>query len=98
MALVEVHDSTELHRALETDARIVGVNSRNLHTLSVDPETLYRLAAEIPDRIVAVAESGLRMPAELHRLSDAGYDAFLVGERLVSSPEPDRALRELRGA
>jgi indole-3-glycerol phosphate synthase len=96
-ALVEVHDAAELTRALAAGARIVGVNSRNLHTLTVDPETLDRAAAEMPDDVVAVAESGLKAPSDLQRLSDLGYDAFLVGERLVTASEPDRALRELRG-
>lgn len=95
-ALVEVHDARELRRALNVGARLIGVNSRNLHTLAVDPEVLLRLATEIPDEVIAVAESGLRTPDDLRRLSDAGYDAFLVGERLVTAPDPGAALRELR--
>jgi indole-3-glycerol phosphate synthase len=97
-ALVEVHDDTELQRALDAGARIVGVNSRNLRTLAVDREVLDGLAADVPDGIIAVAESGLRTLVDLRRLADAGYDAFLVGERLIAAPEPDAALRELRGA
>lgn len=95
-SLVEVHHPRELRRALDVGARLVGVNSRNLHTLSVDPDVLLRLAAEIPDEVSAVAESGLRTRDDLRRLSDAGYDAFLVGERLVAAADPGAALQELR--
>ena len=97
-ALVEVHDEIELERALAAEARIIGVNSRNLRTLAVDPGVLERLARSLPKGIVAVAESGLKMPSDLHRLAEARYDAFLVGERLVSAADPGAALRELRGA
>ena len=95
--LVEVHDRQELRRAVAAEARVIGVNSRNLHTLTVDPDVLLRLGADIPDDVVAVAESGLKTPAELSRLAEAGYDAFLVGERLVTAADPGAALRELRG-
>ena len=95
-ALVEVHDEEELRRALVAEARIIGVNSRNLRTLGVDPAVLDRLRTAIPDDVVSVAESGLRTPADVRRLMDIGYDAFLVGERLMSASDPGAALRELR--
>jgi indole-3-glycerol phosphate synthase len=94
-ALVEVHDERELDRALDAGARILGVNNRNLRTLTVDAETTARLGARIPAGVVGVAESGLRSRADLTRLSNAGYRAFLVGERLVSAANPGAALREL---
>jgi indole-3-glycerol phosphate synthase len=94
-ALVEVHDQRELDRALEAEARLVGVNNRDLKTLEVRLETGLSLAAEIPDEVVAVAESGIREGADLRRLRDAGYDAFLVGEHLMAAPDPGAALREL---
>lgn len=96
-ALVEVHDEAELDRALAGGATIVGVNSRNLRTLSVDLTVLDRIAAVLPRHVTAVAESGIRTSADLSRLSDAGYHAFLVGERLITRPDPGAALRELRG-
>jgi indole-3-glycerol phosphate synthase len=95
-ALVEVHDEAELDRALAGGATIIGVNSRNLRTLSVDPTVLDRIAAVLPRDVTAVAESGIRTSADLSRLSDAGYHAFLVGERLMTCPDPGAALRELR--
>jgi indole-3-glycerol phosphate synthase len=95
-ALVEVHDRTELARALEAGAEIVGVNSRNLRTLHVDLTVFERLARDMPPQITLVAESGIRAAADLSRLSNLGYHAFLVGERLIAQPDPGAALRELR--
>lgn len=96
-ALVEAHDADEVRLALDCGAAIVGVNSRNLRTLDVEPELHDRLAPLIPSRVVSVAESGLREPADLRRLERAGYTAFLVGERLIVHPDPGAALRRLRG-
>ena len=95
-ALVEVHDSEELRRAVDAGARAVGVNSRNLRTLAVEPGVLDALAAQLPAGVTAVAESGIRSREDLNRLSDAGYHAFLVGERLIAQADPGAALRELR--
>jgi indole-3-glycerol phosphate synthase len=94
-ALVEVHDRPELDRALAAGARVVGVNNRDLRTLAVSLGTSLDLAPAIPDDVVAVAESGIRTGADVRRLRDAGFDAFLVGERLMSAPEPGAALRRL---
>lgn len=96
-ALVEVHDSNELARAVEAGAEVIGVNSRNLRTLSVDQDVLDRVVADIPSLVVKVAESGITSAEDIARLSRAGYDAFLVGERLIARPDPGAALRELRG-
>jgi indole-3-glycerol phosphate synthase len=94
-ALVEVHEPGELSVALDAGARVVGVNNRSLKTLAVDGRTAFDLAARIPDDVVAVAESGLRVHDDLRRLLEAGYDAFLVGERLVTAVEPGQALAAL---
>ncbi|HUF48132.1 MAG TPA: indole-3-glycerol phosphate synthase TrpC [Vicinamibacterales bacterium] len=94
-ALVEVHDAAELEYALAADATIVGVNSRNLRTLEVHVSTFDALAPRIPSTVVAVAESGLRTGAELGRLAGLRYDAFLLGERLVTSPDAGGALADL---
>ena len=95
-ALVEVHDEEEMGRAVDAGTRIVGVNSRNLRTLDVDPGVHDRLAAKLPAGVVAVAESGLRSRSDLDRLENAGYHAFLVGERLIAEPDPGAALKALR--
>jgi indole-3-glycerol phosphate synthase len=94
-ALVEVHDATELDRAIAAGAAIVGVNSRNLRTLEVSPAVHEQLASRIPRGVVAVAESGLRSAADLGRRRGLGYHAFLVGERLVTEPDPGAALAGL---
>jgi indole-3-glycerol phosphate synthase len=94
--LVEVHDETELDRALAHGATIIGVNNRNLRTLHVDLEASRRLGARFPAHVLAVAESGLRHPSDFEALSAMGYGAFLVGERLVTEPDPGLALATLR--
>jgi indole-3-glycerol phosphate synthase len=85
-ALVEVHDLPELERALATDARIIGVNNRNLKHFTVDLGTTEKLAEEVPDDVVLVAESGIKTVADAIRLAEAGADALLVGETLMRSP------------
>ena len=95
-ALVEVHDEEELRRAIDAGAELVGVNSRDLRTLTVDHAVLDRLVPLIPDYAVKVAESGIRSGDDIRRLEAAGYDAFLVGERLIAQPDPGQALDELR--
>lgn len=97
-ALVEVHDETELARALRVEARFVGVNQRDLHSFAVDSTRAARVGALIPDGIVRVAESGIASAADMARLADAGFHAVLVGEALVRAVDPAAALRALRGA
>jgi indole-3-glycerol phosphate synthase len=96
-ALVEVHDAEELRAAVGAGAEVIGVNSRNLRTLGVEPKLHDELAPLLPKRGVTVAESGLRERKDLRRLERAGYRAFLVGERLIAEPDPGAALRTLRG-
>lgn len=95
--LVEAHTREELGRALDAGARIIGVNNRDLKTLDVRVETSFELIEMIPDECIAVCESGLRTTADLRNLRAAGFDAFLVGEHLMQSPEPATALRALLG-
>jgi indole-3-glycerol phosphate synthase len=94
-ALVEVHDRRELDTALEAGATIVGVNCRNLRTLAVDRTTFDALAPHLPEEIIAVAESGIESAGDLRRLASLRYDAFLIGERLVTQPDPGGALASL---
>jgi indole-3-glycerol phosphate synthase len=94
-ALVEVHARDELDRALAAGARIVGVNNRDLKTLEVSLETALSLATAIPEGVVTVAESGIRTGGDIRRLREAGFDAFLIGERLMGAPDPGQALRSL---
>jgi indole-3-glycerol phosphate synthase len=96
--LVEIHDDPELQVALTAGARMVGVNQRDLISFEVDHERAVRMAGLIPDDVVKIAESGVRGPHDARQLQDAGYHAILVGETLVTSADPSRLLRELRGA
>lgn len=95
-ALVEVHDEAELDVALGIGATVVGVNQRDLVTFEVDHERAIRVGREIPEGVVKVAESGIRGAADAAQLADAGFDALLVGETLVTAPDPVAALRSLR--
>jgi indole-3-glycerol phosphate synthase len=96
--LVEVHSLRELERALAVGARILGVNNRDLRTFQVDLQTSLALVAQMPDDCIAVSESGLHRHEDLSRLRDAGFDAFLIGERLMKNEDPSAALLELMGA
>ncbi|HEU5085486.1 MAG TPA: indole-3-glycerol phosphate synthase TrpC [Acidimicrobiales bacterium] len=97
-ALVEVHDEAELERALEAGATLIGVNQRDLVTFEVDHERAARMAQAFPDHVVSVAESGVRGPEDAAVLADAGYDAVLVGESLVTAGDPTAAVAALRAA
>jgi indole-3-glycerol phosphate synthase len=96
--LVEVHDREELTRAIDSGARVIGVNNRNLRTLQVDVKASDALAARMPKDVVAVSESGLQSRADLERLAAAGYGAFLIGERFMTDPDPASAIRLLIGS
>lgn len=93
--LVEVHDATELDLAIDAGASIIGVNNRDLKTLSVNLQTSEALVARIPADVVSVSESGLKTPADLARLGHLGFDAFLIGERFMSESDPGAALGTL---
>lgn len=94
-ALVEVHDRRELAIALQSGAEIVGVNNRDLRDFKVSLDTSIQLAPEMPPGVIKVSESGIFSAADVRRLMAAGYDAVLVGEHLVKSGDPARAIEEL---
>ncbi|MCC6437562.1 MAG: indole-3-glycerol phosphate synthase TrpC [Acidimicrobiales bacterium] len=93
--LVEIHDESELDRALSVGATLIGVNQRDLVTFEVDTERALRMAAQIPDGVLKVAESGIRGRSDASQLRDAGYHGLLVGETLVRSADPAAAVREM---
>ena len=95
-ALVEVHDEREATRAMSAGAALIGVNQRDLYSFEVDTERAVRVARMLPDEVTRVAESGIRDGDDVRRLGDAGFDAVLVGEALVASPDPAAAVRALR--
>ncbi len=93
--LVEVHTGGELDRALAVGARILGINNRDLKTLTVRLETSFELIGHVPDDCIAVSESGLRTHDDLAKLRAAGFDAFLIGTHLMVAPDPAAALCSL---
>jgi indole-3-glycerol phosphate synthase len=95
--LVEIHDEPELDVALAAGATLVGVNQRDLVTFQVDHERALRMAGQMPAGVVRVAESGVRDADDAASLHGAGYHAVLVGETLVTSGDPARAIAELIG-
>jgi indole-3-glycerol phosphate synthase len=97
-ALVEVHTSEELRRALNAGAKIIGVNNRDLRTFQVSLNTSERLIAEVPRDRILISESGLQSADSLLRLRKAGFRGFLVGEALMRAPDPETALRNLVAA
>ena len=100
--LVEIHEEAELYRALETSARVIGINNRDLKNFTVDLKTSERLIAEMEHLgarcgKLVVAESGIASRADVARLEEAGVDAVLVGESLMRSPDPAGMIAELKG-
>jgi indole-3-glycerol phosphate synthase len=93
--LIEVHTRAELDRAIGAGAKIIGVNNRDLKTLKVDLGTSFELVKLIPDECMAVCESGIRDGAEIKRLRVAGFDAFLIGEHLMTQADPGAGLSAL---
>jgi indole-3-glycerol phosphate synthase len=93
--LVEVHCGEEIDRALSAGARILGVNNRDLKSLTVDIKTSFELVGRIPEDCIAVSESGLRTHDDLAKLRVAGFDAFLIGTHLMLAPDPAAALSAL---
>lgn len=92
-ALVEAHTVEEAKAASGAGATIVGVNSRDLRTLEVNPAVFDAVASVLPSNVLAVAESGISRASELASLKRTGYAAFLIGERFMASPDPGEALR-----
>ena len=96
-SLIEVHTPDELERAMEISPRIVGVNSRNLKTLGVDPAAFADLIPRIPHDVIRVAESGISQRSDVEFAQHHGANAILVGEALVTSADPNLAMRSLLG-
>ena len=91
--LVETHSQEEVHRALDAGAQIVGINNRSLADFSEDLGLAEKLLSEIPDSVVKVAESAIRSVEDAQRMSNAGFEAILVGEALVKAAQPEDWLR-----
>jgi indole-3-glycerol phosphate synthase len=94
-ALCEIHNETELQRALDGGAEIIGVNSRDLRTFEVNLETVWELVARIPSHVLRIAESGIAKGSEVREFYDSGYQAFLIGETLMRADDPGKKLRQI---
>jgi indole-3-glycerol phosphate synthase len=97
-ALVEVHDGSELERALALGAKMVGINNRDLNTFATDLDVTLRLASRVPKGILVVAESGLGTPEDLERLARVDVRTFLIGESLMRETDVAGATSRLIGA
>jgi len=96
--LVEIHDETELDRAVALGADMIGINNRDLKTFVTDTALTAKLAPKIPEGVLVIAESGLSTRADLNGLADAGVTTFLIGESLMRQPDVAAATRALIGA
>lgn len=98
-ALIEVHDDTELERALRLSPKLIGINARDLRTFHTDLGTVQRLAAHVPPEVILVAESGIHSAADVQAMAEAGASAVLVGEALITAGDVHRPakIRELSG-
>lgn len=95
--LVEVHDLSEMERAIRLNPMMIGVNNRNLKTLKVDIQTSYDLLLKIPESVFKISESGIATHEDLKSLYKAGYQGFLVGESLMGQNDIGNAVHELLG-
>jgi indole-3-glycerol phosphate synthase len=86
-----------MKRAAACGAKLIGVNNRDLRTFEVSLDTSLSLAREAPSDVWLISESGLKSSDDLHRLHDAGYRGFLIGETLMRAEDPEQALRDCRG-
>ena len=94
-ALVEVHDASELDRALALPARLVGINNRDLRTFETSLETTLGFLEQLPDDRIVVTESGIHTPADVALMRARGVNVFLVGEAFMKAPDPGEKLAEL---
>jgi indole-3-glycerol phosphate synthase len=97
-AVVEVHTSEELRRAVRAGARIIGVNNRDLQTFRTSLDTSERIIARAPRDRIMISESGLQNPTSLRHLKALGFRGFLIGEALMRAPDPETALRDFIAA
>lgn len=96
-ALVEAHDENEVRTAIDCNARIIGVNNRNLNDFSVDTGNSRKLRELVPPEILFVSESGVKSAEDIALLKKSGADAVLIGETLMKSADKSAKLAELRG-
>jgi indole-3-glycerol phosphate synthase len=94
-AIVEVHDEEELDRALDADARIIGINNRDLRTFNVDLNVSIELSKKVSEGKIVIAESGIGSIRDIDNLRAQGVHVFLIGETFMKSPDPGQKLKEI---
>ena len=94
-SIVEVHNEKELELALEAGSKIIGINNRDLKTFEVDLKVSEHLAGSIPEGVIAISESGIKTPDDIHRLEKAGINTFLIGETFMTGESPGLELKKL---
>ena len=95
-ALVEVHNESELQRALDADAKIIGVNNRNLKDFTVDINNSLNLRSLVPKEIPFITESGIKTTADIKRLKQAQINGVLIGETFMKAPDRVKIIREFQ--
>ena len=95
--LVEVHNDSEMDRALRSGCSIIGINNRNLTTFKIDIRTTLELIKKVPDNRIVVSESGIEKREDILLLKEAGVHAFLIGEALMREDNISNKLKELVG-
>jgi len=95
--LVEVHTLKELDRALNAGGEIIGINNRDLRTFRTDINVSFNLVKDVPDESIVVSESGITNRADIERLTEAGVDAFLIGEEIMKASDVEKRIKELIG-
>lgn len=96
-AIVEIHDENDLEKALVANAKIIGINNRDLDTLTVDLNNTFKLAAKMPKEIIKISESGIRTSSDISRLREAGMNAVLIGEAFLEAEDISASIRDVMG-
>lgn len=96
-ALVETFDEDDVRAAVDSGARVIGINNRDLNTFETDFNRAARMRKLLPEGVIAVSESGITGPKDMATIGSLGFDAALVGEAVVSAPSPERAVAQLKG-
>ena len=96
-AIVEIHDENDLEKALVADAKMIGINNRDLDTLKVDLKNTFRLVRKMPKEIIKISESGIKTSDDISRLRDIGVNAVLIGEAFLEAEDINSRIRDIIG-
>ncbi|MBU1062464.1 MAG: indole-3-glycerol phosphate synthase TrpC [Candidatus Omnitrophica bacterium] len=97
-SVVEIHNEKDLEKALLADAKIIGINNRNLDTFEVNVDNTFKLASKMPNQIIKISESGIKTNEHILGLRNAGVNAVLIGEAFLEAKDIDHRIKEIMGA